>query len=347
MTRRVIGGDRNRALAADEEAGLKGSVARRAARPVVIWLRRWWSRIRLATSGPLVGSSVQWTLLSRIDTTATNAEGPPSYERIRSQACRAVDIMTPEYAEWADRLGDSPRFHRKQWEHITILEAARQAGVLHPGREALGFGVGTEPIPAALTSFGLRVLATDQAAAVAGHWVRRGEHASGLDALVKPSIVDPETFRSLARFQSIDMNGLPGDLGQYDLVWSSCAIEHLGSPEAGLRFVMESLGFLRPGGLAVHTTEMDLTPGDSAVDYGHCALYRPQDLRQFRQKVVEARYEMDLCLYVALDHPADRFVAPPYSVGKERFHLKLALHDSITTSFALVIRRPLSETNVG
>ena len=56
------------------------------------------------------------------------------------------------------------------------------------------------------------------------------------------------------------MNAVPDDLGRFDLVWSSCALEHLGTPQAGLDFIMRTLDLLEPGGLAVHTTELELTP---------------------------------------------------------------------------------------
>ena len=49
------------------------------------------------------------------------------------------------------------------------------------------------------------------------------------------------------------MNAVP-DIGRFDLIWSCCALEHLGSPEAGLKFVRHTLGLLEPGGVSVHTT---------------------------------------------------------------------------------------------
>lgn len=312
-----------------------------AARSIVIRVRRLQTRLGPVLRPSMLGDALKWTLLDRLDVTGYNAAGPPRFDRIESQACSAAQVRHPAYADWAARMGDLPRFNRKQWEHVTILEAARQAGMLTPGRSAVGFGVGTEPIPALLASFGLTVLATDQAETAAAHWTSRDEHAASLEALVKPDILDPALLRERVRFRTVDMNRIPEDLGTYDMVWSSCAMEHLGSPESGLEFVKRSLSLLRPGGLAVHTTEFDLTPGEDAVDYGHCALYRRIDLERLQQEILTMGYSMTLNPYVAFEHPADRAIAPPVSVGTERFHLKLALHDSVTTSFALVIHRPL------
>ena len=43
------------------------------------------------------------------------------------------------------------------------------------------------------------------------------------------------------------MNELPGDLAGFDFTWSSSAFEHLGSLEAGARFVERQMHCLRPG----------------------------------------------------------------------------------------------------
>lgn len=345
MTRRDRQSVRDGAIRALRNGGTgqRGAMGR-AAQPGITAMRRWTARLSLVLRPSAARGALQWALLSPIDLTANNVGGPPRFDRMESQACSAAQVMDPAYSEWAARMGELPRFHRKQWEHIAILEAARQAGLLMPGRSALGFGVGTEPVPAVLASFGLRVLATDQPRDHAGHWTSRGQHADGLEALSKPSIIDPAELLERVEFRAVDMNDLPDDLGTHDLVWSSCAMEHLGSPERGLEFVKRSLRLLRPGGLAVHTTELDLTPGEATVDYGHCALYRPADLRRLQQTVVGMGFAMPLNPYVPLEHPADRQIAPPLSVGKERFHLKLALYRSISTSFALVIHMPTPQT---
>jgi len=331
---------RDRALAAygQNENGLLRHTRRRV-EPLVIRGKRARARLAPVLRPSALADALQTSLLKRIDVSGYNAEGPPSLALIRSQVVSAAQILEPDYAVWTAAIGETPRFHRKQWEHVVALAAASQGGQLKPGMTAIGFGVGTEPLPAALASFGVRVVATDRPEDEFGHWSTRGEYSSSLDALVKPEICDPEVMRDLVSFRPIDMNAFPDDLEQFDFVWSSCAFEHLGSPEAGLDFVRRSLDLLRPGGLAVHTTEFDLTPGMESVDYGHCAVYRLDDLESLASEVRDAGFEMSINPYVAFEHPADRFIAPPLSIGDEDYHLKLALYESITTSIALVIRR--------
>ncbi|MFC7553839.1 methyltransferase domain-containing protein [Pseudoroseomonas wenyumeiae] len=77
----------------------------------------------------------------------------------------------------------------------------------------------------------------------AARWIGTGQHA--------PPPALP--------FRAVDMTRIPRDLhGQFDLVWSACALEHLGSLRAGENFILEAMRCLKPGGIAIHTTEFDL-----------------------------------------------------------------------------------------
>ena len=230
-------------------------------------------------------------------------------------------------------------YHRKPWEYVFVLDRAERAGVLRPGATAVGFGVGTEPTPAVLASRGVDILATDLAPEAAGHWAESNEHAQGVASLSNPKIVDDATLAERVRFAAADMNDPVDGLGRFDLVWSSCAIEHLGSPEAGFDFVLRAAELLQPGGVAVHTTELELTARSDTADYGHCAVYRPSDFEQLALQLTERGFLIDLNLNVAMESPLDRFVALPPYPATDPAHLKLAIVDSVSTSFGLAIRR--------
>ena len=62
-------------------------------------------------------------------------------------------------------------------------------------------------------------------------------------------------FAQRVTFRPVDMNALPADLTGFDFAWSSCALERLGTLEAGMDFVLAQMGCLRPGGVGVHPTE--------------------------------------------------------------------------------------------
>jgi hypothetical protein len=139
--------------------------------------------------------------------------------------------------------------------------------------------------------------------------------------------------------RAVDMKEVPGDLGRFDLVWSACALEHLGSPEVGLGFVVRTLDLLEPGGVAVHTTELELTPRAETADYGHMAVYRLADLDRLAEHVRSLGFEMDTNWYVAMDAPADRWISVPPYPHDDPAHLKLTVGDSVSTSVGLLIRR--------
>jgi hypothetical protein len=238
--------------------------------------------------------------------------------------------------------GSSPgtAAHRKLWEFVYVLRAAEQEGVLDPGRKALGFGVGREPLPAALAKHGVSVLATDLDAdeTESAAWAATQQHMADLGALSHPEIVSDDALAKHVATRHVDMNHIPGDLGSFDLIWSCCALEHLGSPTAGLDFVVRTLDLLDRGGLSVHTTELELTPRDETADYGHLAVYRIADLKSLGRRVRALGYEMETNWYVSLETPIDRWIARhPYD---DPAHLKLTIGDSISTSVGLLIRRP-------
>jgi SAM-dependent methyltransferase len=198
-----------------------------------------------------------------------------------SRSCRQADIEHDWLRHWCGRLGIWPAYHRKVWEVCFIAQAAWEAGALQPGRRALGFAVGREPLPSLFAAAGAEVVATDLPARDrrAREWVRTGQNAGadGADgaaaarrALFRPDLVGAEEFDARVRFRAADMRRIPPDLlrGGFDLVWSACAMEHLGGLGRGADFVLEALRCLRPGGVAVHTTELNL---DEAGDDGTAA----------------------------------------------------------------------------
>ena len=287
------------------------------------------------------GAPGEPALLERIDVGENDARfGAAPFASFTSMAVDAAHFREEPFREWFALVSDGGmEFHRKPWEYAFVLERARRGGVLEPGRRALGFGVGREPIPAVLAARGLQVLATDQADEDADHWKDTNEHAADLDALSRPGIVDDAVLAERVTFRAMDMNDLDDDLGEFDLVWSSCAIEHLGSPAAGLEFVLRTAELLRPGGVAVHTTEFELTSREATADYGHCAVYRGDDFEALARHLTDRGFEIDLNLYVSMATPVDRFVAVPPYPASDPAHLKLQIFDSVSTSYGLALRR--------
>ncbi len=249
----------------------------------------------------------------------------------------AADIEHPRFRALAALIGESPRYHRKLWEWVFILHHLEIHGMLEPGRRGLGFGVGTERLPAALAMLGIDVVATDGAAA---EWDAGNQRSTSIDQLLDPSIAPDAVVRRHVQHRVCDMNDIDAEragLTGFDFHWSACAFEHLGSIQRGLDFVVDAVETtLRPGGVGVHTTELKLSPGERTIDTGGTVLFRPSDLAELIDRLRERGHEVDDLVVGQGDSVLDVHVdTPPYTP----LHLKLALAAHVTTSVGIVVRR--------
>jgi hypothetical protein len=195
-------------------------------------------------------------------------------------------------------------------------------------------------LPALFASRGCRVVATDQApdqAAQAG-WQKSDEFAESLATLEFPKICEPAAFRERVRFEVVDMNAIPRHFeNQFDFIWSACCLEHLGSLEHGLRFIENSIGTLKVGGVAVHTTEFNLSSNDDTLESQGLSIYRRRDIETIADRLERVGHRVEPLDFDAgttrLDHYID---LPPY---KSPAHLRLRLAEYNCTSFGLIVTR--------
>ena len=262
-------------------------------------------------------------------------QGVPTLGRPVSQACTESQLYEPAYAYWCEQIREAPRTHRKQWEFCYILQVLSVHGRLSPGMRGLGFGVGVEPLSAVIGSRGAQVLATDLAGAEAAAqgWIETHQHAARLADLNPHGICSPERFDALVDFRSEDMNAISPDLTGFDFVWSSCALEHLGSLREGREFVLNSLKTLGPGGVAVHTTEFNVDDAGDTLDHAETVLFRRRDLEPLIAEAAVMGWRCRVNWSVGAD-PLDSHVdVPPYLPDR---HLKLQIGRFVTTSIGLV-----------
>lgn len=257
----------------------------------------------------------------------------------RSVLCRQADFETGWFAWWTDSLGERLRYHRKLWEFVYVAQALHERGCLRVGARGLGFGVGHEPLPAAFAARGCRITATDQTLddAVRSGWAESDQHALSLAQLQRPNLCPPDLLAAQVDFRAVDMTGVPDDLTGYDFCWSACALEHLGSIQAGLDFIRRSLATLRPGGVAVHTTEFNLSSDEATVDHAGTVLFRAQDLHRLAADLTAEGHRVAPLDLTPGEGPIDRWLdMAPYV---EEPHLKLALEGYEITSVGLIVTR--------
>lgn len=264
---------------------------------------------------------------------------PATLAEPRSQMCTVAQFDEPDYARWLSLMHRPLHRHRKQWEYVYIGRMLEWTGMLKPGFRALGFGCGVEPLPAVFAAHGLAVTASDLPAddERANAWRATNQLSLGLEALCDPAICDPDRFYAQVEMAEIDMTAIPDTRRGYDVCWSSCALEHLGSIQAGLAFIERSLDTLRPGGVAVHTTEFNLTSDDATLTKGATVLFRRRDVEALARHLRAAGHDVAPITFDQGDQPEDFHVdAPPYSADN---HFKVALGQYVSASFGLAVRK--------
>ncbi|MCA3349468.1 MAG: class I SAM-dependent methyltransferase [Roseomonas sp.] len=264
---------------------------------------------------------------------------PPTLAEPTSQLCTEAQFREDLHTEFCTALDIDPtHMHRKIWEFAWIMAVLRKADLLRPDKRGIGFGVGNEPFPAFLAKLGIEVMATDAPSAIiAGQgWDTTGQHASSREQLWRPNIVDRESFEKYVSFTFADMNHIPDSFCGFDFCWSACSFEHLGSIEQGLDFVRNSLKTLKPGGLAIHTTEFNLTSNQDTFEHPSLSLFRKQDIERLYERLIQEGHQpWPLNLFPG-NGKIDAFVdLPPFSLP----HLKLNVSKYVTTSIGLVVQK--------
>jgi hypothetical protein len=280
-----------------------------------------------------------------------SAAAPKKPGRIgtKGRVCKQIDFSSVWFLYWANRLKFAPRLHRKLWEDAYVVQCLWERGCLEPGKSGLGFAVGTEPLPSLFAGCGALITATDLPSddERSRGWRLTNQHASNVEALWKPQLVDRETFLRNCSFAFLDMTSIPAEYDrQFDFCWSVCSFEHLGTLQNGLEFVRQSARTLKPGGVAVHTTEYNVADGET-IDNWQTVLYQKKHF-----SLLEVMLEEVGCRLVDIDFDAGReffdcYVdVPPFPHDQtglpiaEAPHVKLSVDGFPATSIAIIVEKP-------
>jgi hypothetical protein len=260
-----------------------------------------------------------------------------------SKICNQKDFETAGHRDACLTLKEFPNnYHRKVWEFSFIYQSLLNARALKPGNKGLGFGVGREPLVAAFASRGCEITATDLDLVNARElgWVAANEHCDNVLLLNQKRICDDREFRRLVKFRNVDMNRIPDDLRLlYDFTWSSCCLEHLGSIQNGIDFITEQMKCLKHGGIAIHTTEYNLSSNSDTVDNSPTVIFRRRDIESIVNRLKSEGHIIDVDYAVGSGEIESHVDVPPYTSHP---HLRLLLSGYTSTSIALVVRKESS-----
>ena len=220
-----------------------------------------------------------------------------------------------------------------------ISQALDERQMLRPGRRGLGFAVGTRAARVDVRVARVRDPRHRPRRRRSGEkgWVDTNQHAASLEALNHMGLCPADRFKELVSFRNVDMRALPPDLGQADFIWSACSFEHLGNLEEGLQFVMESVKRLKPGGVAVHTTEYNVSSNTTTIDDGGVVIYRRSDIEDVAERLRGEGFAIELDFSDGT-LPGDLYVDKHPFKGEP--HLKLDLWGYVATSYGLIIHAP-------
>lgn len=252
--------------------------------------------------------------------------------------CTAQDFYHPEFKRLADIIALDVFMHRKLWEYIFIQHHAFRLDAVGEGRRAIGFGVGTEPLPSAFAQHGTQVIATD-IPFTADHQAMSQDAYLAHAMINLPSIhLDREQFGDKVTFDICDMNAIGEDIKDFDFCWSSGSLQQLGSIRKGREFIINSVEkVLKPGGVAIHTTEFNLSSNEDTEDRSDVVLFRRRDIDSLIKYLKRRGHEVEPFIVCNNVSPADNYIdTEPYC---HDLHLKLRLKGHVTTSCGLVIRR--------
>jgi SAM-dependent methyltransferase len=291
-------------------------------------------------------------LAGRIATRDVSSE--PRRHNLACKPTTQSDMESPWFAYWCQQLRIAPLCHRKLWEYAYLLQALFEHDKLNAGATAIGFGCGEEPIASYLASRGIRATVTDldPATARAKGWIDTGQHTSTIEQAFKPEILSRAEFDRMVSLEYVDMNAIPRALdGRFDLCWSICALEHLGSIEHGLRFVSAAMRTLKPGGLAIHTTEFNFLSEAETLDHPSLCLYLRKHFTELKERLEREGHIVAPLDFDTGNGVLDRFVdVPPYAPpqlperiwgtwGRDVGALKLLVSRYPSTCFGLIIQK--------
>jgi hypothetical protein len=258
---------------------------------------------------------------------------------MQSANCLARDFYHRNFAVFCQSMGLPTYLNRKFWEFAFIWHHLCAEGAMKPGARGVGFGVGRERFPSLFAKHGCKILATDAPPGTTrSEWTDTGQHSSSINELFFSEIVSEDTFSENVRFEFCDMNAISDGIIDYDFCWSSCSFEHLGSINNGLDFVVNSVErALKIGGVACHTSELNLSSDEQTIEEGATVLFRRNDIKKLIERLENQGHKVKPLPI----EPGNSFIdflvdLPPYSPD---LHLRLNLGKFVTTSFGIVVRR--------
>jgi len=186
--------------------------------------------------------------------------------------CDAEDFYKPWFKEIHLELFNSPqpnKIHRKRWEYVVLIKGLKASGYLRKNYyyKILDLGAGKEILVPFLTRYG-HVYAVDKYYPFSS-W----KEAAFFDSELY-NIYGGNYDRSRLTSRYLDMRFLDYYPESFDIIVSSCSIEHLDSRDEVVALIADVEKLLKVGGIFAFTTEFVVhgpsveRPGSIFLDEG-------------------------------------------------------------------------------
>jgi len=266
----------------------------------------------------------------------------PQFRNVTSQMCTQSQMESSEYKGLCKKFDIPINYRRKEWEFVYIMQALLEQDKAGPGKKGLGFGTGREPLVPIFASLGCKILATElelEEAKKKG-WAKKDVDNIRLEEFVRPGC-DIETLKKQVSLRFVDMKHIDKDLRDFDFVWSACSLEHLGTIALGLQFIENAMDCLKPGGIAVHTTEFNVCSDSFTVEKNkNTVIFRKRDFLQLKDRLQKKGHRIFPYNFNPGSLPHDLFIdLPPYSDKRDRAHIKLLTNLFAVSSFGIIIQK--------
>ncbi|KAJ1540521.1 hypothetical protein HK096_010842 [Nowakowskiella sp. JEL0078] len=256
---------------------------------------------------------------------------PTNLQPLVSKLANQMDFETKWFKTIHKKLyqTDEIQMHRKRWEMVYIANIVLEMGLCSKGKKGLVWAAGQEILVSFFAGYGCSILATDMPpdGADISAWSNTGQFASSKESLFLEKYVAKNDFDELNLFEIFD----------------ETLKEHVGSILLGQKFIIDAMDLLKPGGVAIHTTEFTLSSLDKTVDTGITVLWRKQDVEYLVHSLKVLGFEvypMDFGAGTGIfDQKPD---LPPYNLQQ---HIKLQIGQHIATSYGIIIKKPESWAN--
>ena len=267
--------------------------------------------------------------------------------KLGSKACTQKDCESEWFIFWCYKLRYKPMYLRKLWEYAIILQILNEKNYLQENKKVIAFGCGSEPLPSYFANINMQVLATDldPNSQNSKGWLHSNQLLQNKNNLFKEELVSYEKFNELVNTSFVDMNNIPSDLKDFDIAYSICALEHVGSIEKGLSFIENTLNTIKKGGISIHTTEYNFSDDINTLDNLPTVLFQKKHFIELKDKLEKKGHKVLPLNFDIGNELFDRYIdLPPYhltnninNVNNQEPHLKLLLEEFKSTCFSFAV----------